>query len=96
MSQRNLTSPLTFEPIFMERMWGGRRFESDLGKKLPANKRIGESWEIVDRPQAQSVVANGAFKGKTLHELWSQHREEVFGESPKTAREARALPRRRS
>ena len=69
MSKLNLTSPLTFEPIFMERMWGGRRLESEFGKKLPAQKRIGESWEIVDRPEAQSVVANGPLRGKTLHEL---------------------------
>jgi len=78
----------------MERIWGGHKLADLFGKKLPANKRIGESWEIVDRPEAQSVVVNGVFKGKTLHELWSQHREEVFGEAAKTAREARALPNR--
>ena len=66
----------------MERMWGGRRLESKFGKKLPANAHIGESWEIVDRPEAQSVVANGRLKGKTLHELWSLHRDEVFGQVP--------------
>ncbi|PYL10622.1 MAG: mannose-6-phosphate isomerase [Verrucomicrobia bacterium] len=74
-------------------MWGGRRLESEFGKKLPAQKRIGESWEIVDRPEAQSIVRDGPLRGKTLHELWTQHRDEVFGEAPKTAREARALPR---
>jgi mannose-6-phosphate isomerase len=94
MSQPNLTGPLTFKPIFMERMWGGRRLESKFGKKLPPKARIGESWEIVDREEAQSVVRNGALRGKTLHELWTEHREEVFGEAPKTTREARALPKR--
>jgi mannose-6-phosphate isomerase len=63
----------------MERIWGGRRLESEFGKKLPSGKRIGESWEIVDREEAQSVVANGPLKGTTLHELWTNHREEVFG-----------------
>lgn len=90
MSQLNLTSPLTFEPIFMERIWGGRKLEKLFGKDLPAGKRIGESWEIVDRPEAQSVVRDGPLRGKTLHELWTEHRQEVFGESPKTAREVRA------
>ena len=90
----SVVPPLTFEPIFQERIWGGHKLADLFGKNLPANKRIGESWEIVDRPEAQSVVVNGVFKGKTLHELWSQHREEVFGASPKTAREARALPNR--
>ena len=39
-------SPVVFEPIFKERIWGGRNLAASFGKKLPANKRIGESWEI--------------------------------------------------
>jgi len=81
-----MTSPLTFEPIFMERMWGGRRLESEFGKKLPPNTRIGESWEIVDRLEAQSVVVNRPLKGKTLHELWLQNRHDIFGDVPETPR----------
>lgn len=73
------TSPLVFEPLFMERVWGGRRLESVFGKKLPPQKQIGESWEIVDRPEAQSVVRQGPWRGKTLHELWIDHRPEIFG-----------------
>jgi mannose-6-phosphate isomerase len=79
--QSTITTPLTFEPIFMERMWGGRRLESEFGKKLPLQKRIGESWEIVDRPEAQSVVMNDPLKGKTLHELWTEYRQ-IFGDVP--------------
>jgi mannose-6-phosphate isomerase len=75
-----MTSPLTFEPIFMERMWGGRRLESEFGKKLLPNTCIGESWEIVDRPEAQSIVANRPLKGKTLHELWTQNQHDIFGD----------------
>src|SRR5436853_6494941 len=82
----NLNSPLGFEPIFQERIWGGRKLAELFEKNLPAGKRIGESWEIVDRPEAQSVVTNGPWKGKTLHELWSQHRTEVFGHVPDTPR----------
>jgi mannose-6-phosphate isomerase len=89
-----MNSPLIFTPIFMERIWGGRKLAELFGKKLPADKCIGESWEIVDRPEAQSVVASGRLKGNTLHELWTHHRREVFGESPNTARESRALPDR--
>jgi mannose-6-phosphate isomerase len=86
MSQFYPTVPLTFEPIFMERVWGGRRLELEFGKKLPAAKRIGESWEIVDRPEAQSTVRNGPLRGKTLHELWTQHRNEIFGKLPNAPR----------
>ena len=86
MSRKEVTTPLAFEPIFIERLWGGRRLEYEFHKKLPAQKRIGESWEIVDRPETQSVVTAGPLQGKTLHELWMQHRQEIFGDAPDTAR----------
>jgi mannose-6-phosphate isomerase len=63
----------------MERVWGGRRLESLLGRKLPLASRIGESWELVDREEAQSVVHEGPLRGATLHELWMRHRDAVFG-----------------
>jgi mannose-6-phosphate isomerase len=72
-------APLSFEPLAMERVWGGRLFETLLGKKLPKGTPVGELWEVVDRPEAQSVVRGGDFQGKTLHDLWSHHRAEIFG-----------------
>jgi mannose-6-phosphate isomerase len=82
-----LSAPIIFEPIYMDRVWGGRRLETHFGKRLPIHGRIGESWEVVDRPEAQSVVHEGFLRGKTLHELWTEHRAEIFGgdvaESPR-------------
>jgi len=82
----NLTQPLVFQPIFMERVWGGRRLESLYGKRLPPALRIGEAWEIVDRPEAQSVVHDGPLRGLTLHALWRKHREQIFGGVPDAPR----------
>ena len=79
-------TPLTFESIFMERVWGGRKLAELFEKKLPPDLRIGESWEIVDRPEAQSVVASGPLRGKTLHELWTQDRQSIFGKVPDAPR----------
>jgi len=76
-----LTEPIFFEPLFMERVWGGRRLETLFGKNLPGSSHIGEAWEIVDREEAQSVVHNGTLKGKTLHELWTEYRAQVFGDN---------------
>ena len=70
----------------MERIWGGRRLEARFGKSLPPRAQIGESWEIVDRPEAQSVVARGPLKSKTLHELWRKNRSSIFGKVPDAPR----------
>jgi len=76
-----LDRPIVFEPMAMERVWGGRRFETLKGKSLPNGTPIGELWEIVDRQDAQSVVHSGPLAGKTLHDLWgSAHRGDIFGE----------------
>src|SRR5450432_4879235 len=74
-----MDKPLVFEPLYMERLWGGRRLETLLGKRLPPSVRVGESWELVDREDAQSVVHEGPLRGLTLNELWTQKRDEIFG-----------------
>ena len=74
------TTPLAFRPLFMERVWGGHRLAAMPGKHAPGGVPIGESWELVDRADAQSVLARGPLIGTTLHELWSVFRKDVFGE----------------
>ena len=75
----DLKEPIVFEPLPMERVWGGRALESLYKKRLPPGVPVGESWEIVDRVDAQSVVHNAPFRGTTLNELWTKHREAIFG-----------------
>jgi len=83
--------PLKFKPRFLEKMWGGRKIETVLGKPLPAGKLIGESWELYDFPPGvvdqsatwlSSEVAAGPLAGKTLHELVGQFGNELVGEVP--------------
>ena len=75
----DLITPIVFKPIFQERIWGGRKLEDLFGKNIPAGKNIGESWEIVDRPEAQSMVRDGPLADRSLHDLWVNFHEEVFG-----------------
>ncbi|NWK56144.1 class I mannose-6-phosphate isomerase [Verrucomicrobiaceae bacterium N1E253] len=64
----------------MERVWGGRELESVYGRKLPKSEPpYGESWEMTDRPEEQSVVTDGPYKGMTLGQLWQEKRNELFG-----------------
>ena len=71
--------PFTFTPHFKERVWGGRNLERLYGKPLPTGQVIGESWEITDRPEGVSVIANGPLAGKTLRWLMEQHAAELLG-----------------
>ena len=71
---------LKFDPIYKERVWGGRSLEKLYKRTLPSDDlNYGESWEIVDRPNDQSRVLGGKFDGETLNFLWSNFREDIFG-----------------
>lgn len=72
-------SYLLFKPIYQERVWGGRNLETHLGRKLPEGKVIGESWDVVDRPEAMSVVNMGPWKDKTLREILTSDSEAIMG-----------------
>jgi mannose-6-phosphate isomerase len=71
--------PLTFQPIFKERIWGGRELERLYQKALPPKVPIGESWEVSDRPGDENLIANGALAGKSLRWLMENHASEVLG-----------------
>jgi mannose-6-phosphate isomerase len=70
---------LHFQPLYKERVWGGRSLQATLGRVLPPGGPIGESWEIVDRPEAQSIVSRGRFAGRTLRTLIEQQAAFVMG-----------------
>lgn len=74
--------PLTFQPIFKERVWGGQRLAVLFGKPLPDGKVIGESWEITDRSEGVSVVTNGPLAGRDLRWLMENHTGELMGRLP--------------
>ena len=60
---------LRFLPIYKQRIWGGRNFESFLKRSLRSNCTFGESWELVDRPEDQSIVADGKHQGRSLRSI---------------------------
>ncbi len=85
----SLLYPLTFHPLFKERVWGGRNLERLYQKPLPPDKLIGESWEITDRAEGVSTIANGPLAGRTLRWLMEEHRRDILG---KDAAEAGPFP----
>ncbi|TGL42396.1 mannose-6-phosphate isomerase, partial [Leptospira langatensis] len=71
---------LKFEPIYKEKVWGGRKLETVLGRKIPAGD-IGESWEISDYGSDLSIVTNGEFAGKTFREVYLSHPDAILGKA---------------
>ena len=70
---------IILEPVFHEKIWGGRRLSEDFGYDIPEGK-IGECWAISAHPHGDCVVASGAFVGEKLSHLWDVHHE-LFGDS---------------
>lgn len=83
--------PLQFKPRLVEKIWGGRKLETELHKSIPPAKSIGESWEIYDFPPGvienstgwvSAEVSDGPLAGKTLHDLVEEHGTDLLGDVP--------------
>ena len=87
--------PLLLEPIYKEKVWGGRALER-LGRRLPGGPetRIGESWELADLGAtsasgggggaARSRVVNGPLAERTLSEVLNDFAPLVTGRTALT------------
>jgi mannose-6-phosphate isomerase len=74
------TYPLQFVSLPKARVWGGRRLQAHYDKPVLADDTpCGESWELVDLPDDQSVVQNGPLAQATLGELVRHHRDWLMG-----------------
>ena len=72
--------PLKFTPILKERIWGGTRLKTVLGKDAKM-EYCGESWELSGVDGDISVVGNGFLKGNDLQELIEVHMGDLMGDS---------------
>lgn len=73
--------PFEFKPIYKKRIWGGQKLKKVFDKDLPAETKIGESWELADLPENKSIIANGSLAGKTLAEVIEKYPKEIAGSS---------------
>lgn len=77
-SMAPVASELIFlEPVFHQKIWGGRMLESDFGYHIPDGP-IGECWAISAHPAGDCKIARGSHAGRYLSELWDSNRE-LFG-----------------
>ena len=72
--------PLQFTPLYKYRIWGGEKLKTELNKQY-TEENIGESWEISDVFGDETVVAEGALKGKTLRDLIKEFKGDFVGQT---------------
>ncbi|WP_396638583.1 type I phosphomannose isomerase catalytic subunit [Maribacter sp. R77961] len=72
--------PLKFKPILKERLWGGEKLGTVLGKPI-TNDITGESWELSTVAGDVSEVSNGALANTSLKTLIDNHAERLLGKS---------------
>jgi mannose-6-phosphate isomerase len=74
--------PVICAPIYKPKLWGGREMARLLNKPLPGEEPIGESWELADLEDDQSVVVRGATPGWTLARLVAEWGADLTGRAP--------------
>ncbi|MDJ1090490.1 mannose-6-phosphate isomerase, class I [Macrococcus caseolyticus] len=62
---------LMIQPVFKERIWGGRHLK-EFGYEIP-NDKTGECWGISAHENGPNMIVNGEHEGKTLKELWEEN-----------------------
>ena len=83
--------PLLFEPMLKSYIWGGRNLEK-LGRRLPPEGVIAESWEIAGHEDGTTRVANGRYAGKLLTELHEELGLDLIGSRSAWAQERGKFP----
>ena len=71
--------PLKFRPIFKEKLWGGQKMKTILGKACGHLNKCGESWELSGVKGNISVIANGPLAGQDLTSLLKERKGDLVG-----------------
>ena len=71
---------MPLQPYLREMVWGGRRLEGLLGKRLPPDRLIGETWEVSGYPGQESIVASGPLAGRGLGDLLREFGADLVGD----------------
>lgn len=75
--------PFLLRPCGKDYLWGGSRLNDDFSKGIDMSP-LAETWECSTHPDGPSIVASGAFAGRTLAAVLRDH-PEYLGTHPKSA-----------
>jgi mannose-6-phosphate isomerase len=73
--------PLKFEPILVDKIWGGNALAARWGKSADITRKIGESWELSAVSDNLSVVSNGFLAGNNIEEIIEVYMGDITGEA---------------
>lgn len=73
--------PLKFKTIFKEKIWGGQKIKTILGKDFGGLENCGETWELSGVEGNISTVENGRLAEAPLTELVAKYATRLMGES---------------
>ncbi|MDA9555430.1 class I mannose-6-phosphate isomerase [Pelobium sp.] len=73
--------PLKFKTIYKDKIWGGQKIKTYLGKDFSPLPNCGETWEISGVKSDVSIVANGPLTGTSLSTLLEQEKENLVGKN---------------
>ncbi len=81
MIEKEALYPILFTPALKPVMWGGNKLKTVLGRTIPPGLKdpVGESWEISDRPDVNTVAAEGPLAGTSLHEMVEYYGSNLVG-----------------
>ncbi len=71
--------PLKFITIYKEKIWGGNKIKTVLGKDFSPLPNCGETWELSGYDDNVSIVEEGALKGKSLTTLIEDFQGQLVG-----------------
>lgn len=91
MSAKQNLYPLLFTPVFKDYLWGGRNL-AKLGRNLPPEGVIAESWEIAAHKDGVSLIENGAYASYSLIRLQNQLGLDLIGSKNQWAQERGKFP----
>ncbi len=83
--------PMTFEPVLKDYVWGGRNL-ARLGRHLPPQVPVAESWEIGAHEDGTTRVDNGRYAGRLLTEVHAELGLDLIGRNNAWAQKRGKFP----
>lgn len=71
--------PFKFKTIFKDKIWGGNKIKTHLGKDFSPLPNCGETWEISGVNGDVSIVNNGPLSGESLASLLNSYKGALVG-----------------